>query len=76
MRLIVASALLLGACSQTVVPVSDIRPFRPITMSCKDTPDTRTQIVRHNSVLDSLKSGKDVVYRDDCPAKKEPPKTS
>lgn len=78
MRLILASALLLGACSQTVVPVSDVRPFRPIVTSCKDTAETRRQVIRHNSVLDSIKAGKDVVYGDDCPApvKKDPPKTS
>lgn len=78
MRWIAASALLLGACSQTVVPVTDVRPFRTITTSCRDTAETRKQVIRHNSVLDTLKTGKDVVYGDDCPApaKKEPPKTS
>lgn len=80
MRLaIILGALLLGACSQTVVPVTDTRSFTTILSSCKDTVATRQQILRHNSVLDSLRKGKDVVYYDDCEASKPskpPAKTS
>jgi len=49
-----------------VVPVTDLRPWRPITYSCADTAETRRQIVAHNSVLDTLRRGRKVVYRDDC----------
>ena len=67
MMLLLASA---GCAQNTPVPVSDVRAFKPITMSCRDTVATRAQIVAHNSVLDSLKSGKRVVYSDDCPKEK------
>lgn len=36
-------------------------------MSCGDTEETRKQIVAHNSRYDTLKTGKRVVYADDCP---------
>ena len=49
-----------------VVPVADTRPFKIIKASCKDTPETRKQVDQHNSVLDTLRSGKRVVYKDDC----------
>lgn len=68
-----AMTLLLGGagCAQnTSVLTSDVRAFKPITTSCKDTAATRTQVNAHNSVLDTLKSGKRVVYRDDCPVEK------
>ena len=70
MLLLPASA---GCATPTVVPTSDIRAFKPITMSCRDTLATRAQIVAHNSVLDSLKSGKRVVYQDDCPIEQQKP---
>jgi hypothetical protein len=52
--------------------VTDLRPFKPITLSCADTKATRSQIVAHNSVLDSLKRNKRVIYSDDCPAEGKP----
>lgn len=52
---------------EKVVPVSDTRSFKPISWRCEDTPQTRKQIVAHNSVLDSLKRNKRVIYSDDCP---------
>jgi hypothetical protein len=69
--LIAASAasltLILGACSEVrEVPVTDLRPFRPISSSCVDTAETRKEIRAHNSVLDSLKTGRKVVYEDPC----------
>ena len=67
MMLLLASA---GCATPTSVPVSDLRSFRPITLSCADTAATRKQIVAHNSVLDTLKRGKKVVYADDCPQAK------
>jgi hypothetical protein len=60
-----------GACSEVrEVPVTDLRPFRPISSSCVDTAETRKEIRAHNSVLASLKSGKRVVYSDPCPTEK------
>ena len=52
---------------EKVVPVSDLRSFKPISWRCADTPETRKQVVAHNSVLASLKSGRKTVYSDDCP---------
>ena len=56
----------------TFVGKIDTRSFRNISMSCKDTPKTRQQIDEHNSVLDTLKSGKAVVYKNDCDKPKAP----
>lgn len=68
----------LGACAQStnVVPISDVRPWRPVSYSCADTKETRRQVIAHNSVYDTLKSGKRVVYGDTCLEKAPPPKTS
>jgi hypothetical protein len=67
--LILTSAL--AGCSEVrEVPVTDLRPFRPISSSCVDTAETRREIRAHNSVLASLKSGKRVVYSDPCPTEK------
>ncbi len=61
----------LGACSEVrEVPVTDLRPFRPISSSCDDTSETRKEVRAHNSVLASLKTGKRVVYSDPCPTEK------
>jgi hypothetical protein len=68
MPLLVASA---GCATQTVA-VSDVRSFKPLTWSCKDTAQTRAGVVAHNSVLESLKSGKRIVYKDDCPQEAKP----
>jgi len=46
--------------------VSDLRPWQPITYSCKDTAGTRAQIIAHDSVYDSLKTGRKVVIQDKC----------
>jgi hypothetical protein len=59
--------LILGACSEVrEIPVTDLRPFKPISSSCVDTAETRKEIRAHNSVLDSLKTGRKVVYEDPC----------
>jgi hypothetical protein len=61
----------LAGCSEVrEVPVTDLRPFHPISSSCVDTAETRREIRAHNSVLASLKSGKRVVYSDPCPTEK------
>lgn len=66
-------ALLSSGCAgQTVpVPVSDVRPFKPIPWTCETASgEARRGIVAHNSVYDSLKTGRKVVYADDCPKPK------
>jgi hypothetical protein len=73
--LIAASAasltLTFGACSEVrEVPVTDLRPFKPISSSCVDTAETRKEIRAHNSVLASLKTGRKVVYSDPCPVER------
>ena len=67
-----ASLILFSAgCSEVrEVPVTDLRPFKPISSSCQDTEQTRKEIRAHNSVLDSLKKGRKVVYSDPCPTEK------
>ena len=60
----------LAGCSEVrEVPVTDLRPFRPISSSCADTEQTRKEVRAHNSVLDSLKTGRKVIYSDPCPEK-------
>ena len=60
--------LALAGCSTpiSVAPDTSLRSFKPITLSCEDTPDTRAQIIAHNSVYDTLKHGKRTVYKDGC----------
>ena len=68
LTLCVMPLLLAGAgCATQTVAVSDVRAFKPISFSCRDTEATRKQVVAHNAVLTSLQSGKRVVYKDDCP---------
>lgn len=61
-----------GCAQMREIPVTDLRPWKPIKASCADTQETRDQVRAHNSVLDSLKSGKKVVYRDDCKQEAKP----
>ena len=69
--LTVAFAICCAGCSEVrEVPVTDLRPFKPISSSCQDTEQTRKEIRAHNSVLDSLKKGRKVVYSDPCPTEK------
>lgn len=59
----------------TPVPVTDVRPFKPIAWRCATASgEARVGILEHNSVLASLKTGKEVVYTDDCPKPKPGPK--
>lgn len=64
MLLLLASA----GCSIPIsaAPDTSLKSFRPITLSCQDTAETRKQIVAHNAVYDTLKKGKRIVYSDDC----------
>lgn len=71
-------ASLLAGCGTpgNVTPVSNLRPFKPITFDCADTKPTREQVIAHNNVLMTLKTGKKTVYGDTCPAPKPAPKVS
>lgn len=75
-----ASATLIAAiasgCAAEKVPVTNLGPFEPIRYSCVDTTDTRKAIRKHNSTYDSLKSGKKVIYADDCPKEEASKPTS
>lgn len=65
----IGCALGLTACeTPLVVTDTGVRSFKPIQWSCLDTPNTRKQVVEHNSVHATLSTGKRTVYRDDCPA--------
>ena len=69
--IVATMGIVLAACSEVrEVPVTDLRPFKPISSSCEDTDQTRKEIRAHNSVLDTLKTGKPVVYSDPCPTEK------
>lgn len=75
--LLLLPSLLIGCAQNTKeVPISDVRPWRPISYSCVDSKETRRQVIAHNSVYDTLKGGRKVVYGDTCPEKAPPPKTS
>lgn len=51
--------------------------FRPIKMSRRDTCETQKQIAEHNSRYDTMKTGKETVYRAPCQVEKPAaPKTS
>lgn len=75
--LLLLPSLLAGCETPTAAtPVTNLKPFRSILWSCQDTPETRKQVLAHNSVLATLKSGKRTVYSDDCEQPKPQPKTS
>ena len=69
-----ASLILFSAgCSEVrEVPVTDLRPFKPISSSCQDTEQTRKEIRAHNSVYETLKSGKRIVFTDPCKDQSKP----
>lgn len=51
--------------------------FRPLMMSRKDTCGTQREIAEHNSRYETLRTGKETVYRAPCDVdKKQDPKTS
>ena len=75
--LLLLPSLLAGCETPTAAtPVTNLKPFKPISWQCIDSPETRKQILAHNSVLATLKSGKRTVYSDDCEQPKPQPKTS
>ena len=63
------ATLALAACStSTSAPTTKgaLDAFKPLSMSRKDTCQTQTEIADHNSRYDTLKTGKDVVYKPPC----------
>lgn len=61
-------ATLTAGCVEKPVPVTDLRPWKPIAWRCEEASGpTRTQIIQHNSVYASLKAKRKVAYQDDCP---------
>jgi outer membrane PBP1 activator LpoA protein len=47
-------------------PDTSLRSFKPITSSTRDTCQTQREIAAHNSVYDSMKAGKAVIYQAPC----------
>lgn len=67
----IVCAVTLGGCATPpVVTDTAVKSFKPINWSCRDTVETRRQIVEHNSVHATLSTGKRTVFKDDCPATK------
>lgn len=60
--------LALAACATPINVSTDssLQSFKTIQSSKKDTCETQKQVAAHNSVYDSLKGGKQVVYSAQC----------
>ena len=65
---LLALALGLAGCETPmfVTTKGALDSFRPLTMSRKDTCGTQREIAEHNSRYDTLKTGKETVYRAPC----------
>ena len=74
--LLLASSLAGCAIPSKETPVSNLKPWKPIRFDCADTKETRAQVIEHNNVYLTLKTGKKIVYGDTCPETKPQPKTS
>lgn len=63
-----ALSLALAACATPINVATDssLQSFKTIQASPKDTCETQRQVAAHNSVYDSLKGGKQVVYVAPC----------
>ena len=62
-------AITLAGCSTLTPGVTSLgaaEAFKPIASSPKDTCETQRQIAEHNSRLDTIKTGKEVVYKAHC----------
>jgi hypothetical protein len=67
--LLVSLAPALAACETPISGVTSLgaaEAFRPIAASPADTCETQKQVAEHNSRLDTIKSGKEVVYKAAC----------
>lgn len=65
--LALATLLLAGCSTPTAVSTKGaIDAFRNISSSQKDTCQTQREVAEHNSRYDTLKNGKEVVYKAEC----------
>lgn len=67
--LLLSLAPLLAGCSTLTPGVTSAGAadaFKPIAASPRDTCETQRQIAEHNSRLDTIKSGKEIVYKAHC----------
>ena len=66
--LLVLGSLALAGCStpMSVTTKGALDSFRPLTYSRHDTCATQQEIAEHNSRYDTLKTGKEVVYKAPC----------
>lgn len=73
--LVLALAPLLAGCETLsyVTTEGAVTAFKPIAMSRKDTCETQKQVAEHNSRYDTLKTGKEVVYKAPCQIDKKVP---
>lgn len=60
--------LALAACATPISAPTDssLQSFKPLSSSKADTCATQREIAAHNSVYDTLKTGKQVVYSASC----------
>lgn len=61
--------LQLAACSTLtsgMTKASAIDAFKPIRISKRDTCETKKQVAEHNSRYDTIRNGKETVYKADC----------
>lgn len=69
-KLLVASLCLALAGCETLTPAltsaGAADAFKPISASPADTCETQRQVAEHNSRLDTIKTGKETVYRAHC----------
>ena len=72
--LLIVLALVPAGCStpESVTTKGALDSFRPLTMSRRDTCETQREIAEHNSRYDTLKTGKEKVYRAPCEIEKRP----
>jgi hypothetical protein len=67
------SVAALAACATPTPPVdTSLTSFRPIGYSLRDTCQTQREIAAHNSVYDTLKSGRSTVYTAPCEKTRRP----
>lgn len=67
--LAILATLPLAACATPTFGLSSegaLSAFRPIRASTSDTCETQRQIAEHNSAYDTIKNGKETVYKAAC----------
>ena len=67
--LALVATLLLAGCQTPTAGLSRagaLAAFQPIRASAQDTCETLKQVAEHNSAYDTLKTGREVVYKATC----------